>query len=68
MAQHLWHTNVTARACEVCLAVQVFGMDDWVPKVSPICAGDPDDDGGRRATRRRPNAPSGAPLRVLEDA
>jgi hypothetical protein len=40
---------------------------EW-PRTNPICAGD-DEDGGRRVIRRRPNAPSGAPLvRVLESA
>jgi hypothetical protein len=67
MAQHLWHTFLMARLCETCRAMQFEQQVGWTPHVSPICPGDPDD-GGRRITRRRPNAPSGAPLRVLEDA
>jgi len=62
MAQHLWRGFLTARTCEVCLTTQFERQVGWTPPVSPICAGDPDD-GGRRVTRRRPNAPSGA----LED-
>jgi hypothetical protein len=75
MAQHLWlEQNVVlsvgragVRLCEVCLARQFGLSDDWQPPVGPICPGDPED-GGRRVTRPRPNAPSGAPVRVLEDA
>lgn len=64
MAQHLWHEFLRIRACEVCLRTQIFAGGEWAPDLSPICAGD-DDDGGRRRTRPKPVAPSGAP-RVLE--
>jgi hypothetical protein len=71
MAQHLWRGVESVRLCEVCLVSQMKLGGEWHRPVSPICSGDPDD-GGRRTTRRRPNAPSGAPsgtlLRVLEDA
>ncbi len=67
MAQHLWVTTSIIRICEDCLAKQFWGERAWTPEVNPICSGDPDDDGQRRRTRPRPNAPSGAP-RVLEMA
>jgi hypothetical protein len=67
MAQHLWRGMSLIRVCEVCLAHQFGKGDDWQPHVSPICSGDPEGDGRRRATRPRPMAPSGAP-RVLEPA
>lgn len=66
MPQHLWSGSSEARACEVCLAHQIKSAGDWAPPISSICPGDPDD-GGRRITRRRPDAPSGAP-RMLEPA
>jgi hypothetical protein len=66
MAQHLWCGSRRARACEVCGVIQAAVSGDWLPSVSPICSGDPDDD-GRRPPRRRPNGPSGAP-RELEVA
>jgi hypothetical protein len=56
------------RACAVCYAHQVKAGGEWSPPVSLICRGDPDD-GGRAATRRRPDAPCDAPrVRTLEDA
>jgi hypothetical protein len=67
MAQHLWRTVSIFRFCEVCSARQLGQDDDWKPHVSPICSGDPDEDGRRRSGRRNPLAPSGAP-RVLEPA
>jgi hypothetical protein len=67
MAQHLWRGFLMFRMCEVCSAMQSERQVGWTHHVSPICSGDPDD-GGRRVTGRRPNAPSGAPVRVLEDA
>jgi hypothetical protein len=66
MAQHLWNEFRHGRLCEVCLALQDDFKGEWNPPVSPICAGDPDDGGGR-VTRRRPNAPIGG-QRVLEMA
>jgi hypothetical protein len=68
MAQHLWRGFLMFRMCEVCHAMQSERQVGWTPPVGPICSGDPDDNGGRRVTGRRPNAPSGAPIRVLEDA
>lgn len=68
MAQHLWHTLLMARMCEVCHAMQTEHQVGWTPSISPICPGDDDDHGGGRRLRPRPNAPSGAPIRVLEDA
>jgi hypothetical protein len=68
MPQHIWAGFSTVRACEVCYAHQVKAAGEWSPPVGLICPGDDDDD-GRRVTRRRPDAPSGAPrARVLEDA
>jgi hypothetical protein len=66
MAQHLWVTASIVRICEVCGARQFGQGNDWRPRVSSICSGDPDDD-GRRRPPPKPIAPSGAP-RVLEDA
>jgi hypothetical protein len=68
MAQHLWQPISTMRICEVCFTPQFSISGEWAPPVSSICPGDPDDS-GRRSTRRRPLAPSGAPRpMVLEDA
>lgn len=67
MPQHLWRGVEMVRLCEVCFVSQMKLGGEWHRPVSPICSGDPHDDDGRRTTRRRPNAPSGAP-RVLEDA
>ena len=67
MAQHIWIGRSPFRVCEDCNAYQVNHDGEWLPAVYPICRGDDDDDGGRSVTRRRPNAPSGAP-RVLEVA
>jgi hypothetical protein len=67
MAQHLWRGFLMVRMCEVCLAMQAEREAGWTPPVSPICSGDPDG-GGRRRTRPLPHAPSGNPVRVLEDA
>jgi hypothetical protein len=68
MPQHLWRGMSLIRVCEVCLAHQFGKGDNWQPPVSPICSGDPDEDGGRRRTTRpRPVAPPGVP-RVLEPA
>ena len=68
MAQHLWSSGLSVRVCEVCLAHQFAMGREWAPAVSSICPRDSDDD-GRRITRRRPIAPSGAPrIMVLEDA
>jgi hypothetical protein len=70
MPQHLWcETERSRRTCEVCEVRQAMGQDDWSPQVSAICPGDPDE-GGRRGSRPRPNAPSGgrAPIRTLEMA
>jgi hypothetical protein len=67
MPQHLWCEVRQIRLCEVCHAIQTTAEGGWAPRVSPICSGDPDDDGGRRTVRRSPIAPSGAP-RVLEPA
>jgi hypothetical protein len=71
MAQHLWH-ELTGRLgglrlCEVCATWQAGLSGDWKPEVSSICPGDPDD-GGKRRVRPLPHAPSGNPIRVLEDA
>jgi hypothetical protein len=66
MAQHLWVTVSIIRICEACGTRQFGRGADGTPHVSPICSGDPDDDGRRRGPRR-PVAPSPAP-RVLEDA
>jgi hypothetical protein len=68
MAQHLWRGFLMARMCEVCHAMQAEREAGWTPTISSICPGDPDDDGGRGRTRPSPHAPSGTPLRVLEDA
>jgi hypothetical protein len=65
MPQHLWNTVSIFRFGEVCSARQFGKDDDWKPRVSPICSGDPDEDGRRRTTRPKPVAPFGAP-RVLE--
>jgi hypothetical protein len=67
MPQHLWCEVRQIRVCEVCRALQCQADGSWSPRVSPICSGDPDHDGGRRTARPRPVAPSGAP-RVLEPA
>jgi hypothetical protein len=68
MAQHLWCESANMRICEACFKAQFIRSGDWAPAVSSICPGDPEDD-GRRVTRRRPLAPSGAPrIMVLEDA
>jgi hypothetical protein len=67
MPQHLWVGGDIVRMCEVCTAIQRASASGWTPPVSPICSGDPDDDGGRRRSRPKPVAPSGAP-RVLEVA
>lgn len=71
MPQHLWHVVRTEhwriRVCEVCEARQITGGDPapvW-PQVSLICPGDPED-GGRRARRRPPIAPAGAPKQPEE--
>jgi hypothetical protein len=76
MAQHLCtgeHALLSVgpggvRLCEVCLVWQFHAERDWEPLVSPICSGNPDEGAGRRPSRGRPNAPSGTPIRVLEDA
>ncbi len=71
MPQHLWRPLGPGRICEVCKALQIEDDAVWTPPIGPICSGDdPEDDGdgGWRGTRRRPNAPSGAPARMLEDA
>jgi hypothetical protein len=60
MPQHIWIGKTHFRTCEDCNAYQVDHDGEWLPAVYPICPGD-DEDGGRRVTRRRPNAPSGAP-------
>jgi hypothetical protein len=75
MAQHLWHELTVAlsvgrgsvRLCEVCAAGQFGLFGEWGPEVNPICPGDPDG-GGRRRVQPLPHAPSGNPIRVLEDA
>lgn len=69
MPQHLWHEFPHVRMCEACYTVQNHFAGEWTPRVSPICAGDDDDDGARGRSGRgpRPTAPSGAP-RVLEVA
>jgi hypothetical protein len=60
MPQHLWRGDQrTFRVCEVCLAPQVHERGEWYPPLHPICPGDDEDDGARRAP------PSGPP-RVLE--
>jgi hypothetical protein len=69
MAQHLWYEFRHGRLCEVYRALQADFSGEWKPPVSPICAGESDDDGarGHRGGRPRSPAPSGAP-RVLEMA
>jgi hypothetical protein len=71
MPQHLWESGSAksrARVCEVCLQFQIRSGPDsnvWIPAVKPICPGDPDDEGSRRA-RPRHSAPPGAG-RVLDE-
>ncbi len=67
MPQHIWLGGDIFRVCEDCGAYQVKATGDWQPPVYPICPGNDDDD-RRGIGRRKPNAPSGAPSRVLEVA
>ncbi len=42
MPQHLWRQTRRGRICEVCCLAQLNLNEEWMPDVSPICAGDPD--------------------------
>lgn len=66
MAQHIWRGMLSFRYCEFCGALQTPKRGQWLPRVGPICPGDPDGGGGRTKPPK-PQAPAGSP-KVLEPA